>query len=55
MRERRERRRVRRPGKARPEDAIARILDGDVPLTPVETEALDFGTIRIAPGLRATK
>lgn len=38
-----------------PEDAIARILDGDVPLTPVETEALDFGTIRIAPGLRATK
>lgn len=36
-----------------PADAVARILAGEVPLTPVETEALDFGTIRIAPGLRA--
>ncbi|TRO96372.1 demethoxyubiquinone hydroxylase family protein [Glycocaulis profundi] len=45
MRERRERRRVRRPGKARPEDAIARMIRID--------HAGEYGAVQIYRGQRA--
>ncbi|MBB96837.1 MAG: hypothetical protein CML68_19840 [Rhodobacteraceae bacterium] len=37
---------------ALPEDAVARILDGDFALAPVQTEALELGGQVFGPGLR---